>query len=210
MLLAWTRLHSIGLSIWWGGLDSTIIPAHISVEEKLLIHIQVCRGWTNRDIAQRFQHSGFTISKIVIYGHIYDGGFNYWSIPETVNHEQGESSTLLTKNAWFSFVFDIFLVSQKAPLCPDLVPQLLRTGFVVTAAAAPSTTTPRPVTVSSPWLGARPWHTPMLLYCAVPSDVSVVCIRHWVKIGRVVPFNFHHGWTCEERSTFFVKLFGDK
>ena len=70
--------------------------SHISVEEKLLIHIQVCRGWTNRHIAQRFQHSGFTISKIVIYGHIYDGGFNY---SETVNHEQGESSTLLTKNA---------------------------------------------------------------------------------------------------------------
>jgi len=78
------------------GLNDT---PHISLEEKLLIHIQVCRGWTNRDIAQRFQHSGFTISKIVIYGHIYDGGFNYWSIPETVNHEQGESSTLLTKNA---------------------------------------------------------------------------------------------------------------
>jgi histone deacetylase complex regulatory component SIN3 len=38
---------------------------HISVEEKLIIHIQVLRGWTNRDIAQRFQHSGQTISKIV-------------------------------------------------------------------------------------------------------------------------------------------------
>jgi hypothetical protein len=39
---------------------------HISVEEKLLIHIQVLRGWTNRDIAQRFQHSGQRISKILV------------------------------------------------------------------------------------------------------------------------------------------------
>ena len=37
----------------------------VSFKVKLFIHIQVLRGWTNRDIAQRFQHSGQTISKIV-------------------------------------------------------------------------------------------------------------------------------------------------
>jgi len=37
----------------------------ISVEEKILIHIQVCCAQSNRTVAQRFQHSGQTISKIV-------------------------------------------------------------------------------------------------------------------------------------------------
>ena len=44
------------------GLDDT---SHISVEEKVLIRIQVCRGLSNRDIGQRLQHSGVTISKIL-------------------------------------------------------------------------------------------------------------------------------------------------
>lgn len=44
------------------GLDDT---PHISVEEKILIHIQVCCGLSNRNIMNRFQHSGDTISKIV-------------------------------------------------------------------------------------------------------------------------------------------------
>jgi len=38
---------------------------HISVEEKLLIHIHVCVGLSNRQIGHRFQHSGSTIFKIV-------------------------------------------------------------------------------------------------------------------------------------------------
>jgi hypothetical protein len=44
------------------GLDDT---PHISVEEKLLIHIQVCCGKSNRELGYMFQHSGDTISKIV-------------------------------------------------------------------------------------------------------------------------------------------------
>lgn len=44
------------------GLDDT---PHISVEEKIIIHIQVCLGLSNRQIGQRFQHSGQTIFKIV-------------------------------------------------------------------------------------------------------------------------------------------------
>jgi hypothetical protein len=44
--------------------DITDTP-HISVEEKLLIHIQVCCGKSNRDLGDMFQHSGQTISKIV-------------------------------------------------------------------------------------------------------------------------------------------------
>jgi len=38
---------------------------HISVEEKILVHIQVCVGLSNRQIAHRFQHSGQTGFKIV-------------------------------------------------------------------------------------------------------------------------------------------------
>jgi len=44
------------------GLDDT---PHISIEEKILIHIQACVGSSNRQIAHRFQHSGYTISHIV-------------------------------------------------------------------------------------------------------------------------------------------------
>ena len=44
------------------GLNDT---PHISVEEKLLIHIHVCVGLSNRQIGHRFQHSGQTIFKIV-------------------------------------------------------------------------------------------------------------------------------------------------
>ena len=44
------------------GLDDT---PHISMEEKILVLIQVCVGLSNRQIAHRFQHSGDTISQIV-------------------------------------------------------------------------------------------------------------------------------------------------
>ena len=51
------------------GLDDT---PHISVEEKILVLIQVCVGLSNRQIAHRFQHSGDTISHIVRQNPLHD------------------------------------------------------------------------------------------------------------------------------------------